>query len=262
MVYQNRFVLFLDILGFKAILDQTIDKKGNDNTNVIRKTHNILSYLREAIGSKPNEQVPKTSRIVTQFSDLIVISFLEDDEKEHWNFFRDISFLLIFLMNQGVLSRGAITYGKIIHTDSVIFGPALVDAYLAESKVAIYPRVIIGKSVFKIFEKRYKKNLFISFNSILKEDFDDKIYFDYLLEVPWALSNIENILTYFRRVRRIIVEGLKSKNDNIKVKYEWLKSKFNECLLTFKSDSSPYTDYFWHSLKLKENIQGIKQIGG
>ena len=31
MKYENRIVTFIDILGFKSMLDKTIDKEGNDD---------------------------------------------------------------------------------------------------------------------------------------------------------------------------------------------------------------------------------------
>jgi hypothetical protein len=47
----------------------------------------------------------------------------------------------------GLLIRGAITIGDIVHDDSIVFGPALNRAYELESQQAIYPRIILDPDV-------------------------------------------------------------------------------------------------------------------
>lgn len=51
-------------------------------------------------------------------------------------------------LNMSVLVRGGITFGLLYHSGGVVFGPAMVDAYRLESKVANYPRVVISPEVY------------------------------------------------------------------------------------------------------------------
>jgi hypothetical protein len=48
----------------------------------------------------------------------------------------------------GLLIRGGITIGKLYHSNGVVFGEGMVDAYRLESSVAIYPRVVISPRVY------------------------------------------------------------------------------------------------------------------
>ncbi len=61
--------------------------------------------------------------------------------------------MIMRLIYRGILCRGAITYGKLIHTDEVLFGPALTEAYILETKVALYPRVILHKDIIDLAGK-------------------------------------------------------------------------------------------------------------
>ena len=46
----------------------------------------------------------------------------------------------------GISSRGGIARGTCHHTDQMIFGPALVEAYLTESRAAGVPRILVAPS--------------------------------------------------------------------------------------------------------------------
>lgn len=51
------------------------------------------------------------------------------------------------LLEVGMLCRGAIAFGALHHSGSVVFGPALVRAYRVETTAAVYPRIIIDDSI-------------------------------------------------------------------------------------------------------------------
>src|SRR5690606_28453000 len=87
------------------------------------------------------------------FSDCLVISFKTSEESEIFFTLQEIKWMIMRLVFQGILVRGAITYGKLIHTDKVLFGPALAEAYILESKAALYPRVILHKDIIDLAGK-------------------------------------------------------------------------------------------------------------
>lgn len=181
--YENRFVLFLDILGFKKIIDSTIIKE----KEVIEKTTFLIETINEMIESSTFTS-KETTKNVTQFSDSIVVSFKENDTKEIPKLFQNLQRLIANLLKREILCRGAVSYGKLYHKDNLVFGPALVDAYETESQAALYPRIILDKSVLDIMkynyslENKHKYRKVIFDNSIissLKKDTDDKYYIDY-----------------------------------------------------------------------------------
>jgi hypothetical protein len=48
------------------------------------------------------------------------------------------------LILHGIVCRGGIAKGQLIHNHISIFGQAFIDAHNLESKLAIFPRVIIA----------------------------------------------------------------------------------------------------------------------
>jgi hypothetical protein len=49
--------------------------------------------------------------------------------------------------------RGATSKGKLHHDQSVIFGPALLDAYGIETSIAKYPRIVLSRGVYQDFQQ-------------------------------------------------------------------------------------------------------------
>lgn len=139
------------------------------------------------------------------------------------------------LISNGIICRGAIAYGKFFHNNKILFGPALVDAYETESKAAMYPRIILDKSIIKSFKENkiistknrvYKKNV----DRFLKEDLDDRLYIDYFEYPSDKTENIHEYTMYMKKLREIISTGNKENKTDIKIKYGWMKMKFNEAL--------------------------------
>ena len=141
-VYKDRYIVFIDILGFKDI----VNKSNNDN----KKAEEILENLKciERI-KKENDEIFKLTSInrrVTIFSDSIIISYplLHSESGCFLSLVLDIIYITIELLNKGVYIRGGMTYGKLYHENNICFGPAMVEAYSLEQE-AIYPIIIIDK---------------------------------------------------------------------------------------------------------------------
>lgn len=235
--YENRIVLFLDILGFQKIIYNTVIK-GEDKNDRIEKLYKSLLLIKEEVSRNKG-----TSKVVTQFSDSIVVSFKEDDSREFITFFRGILFLLIKLIRQDIVCRGAISYGKLIHNNEIVFGPALNEAYLTESEAALYPRVILDKSIVDTLRNNYKAQTLdiidrLRFDpevrSTLNVDTDDKLYIDYFTGALMLLHDA-SIIDYFTDLRKFIISGQRFVSPSIKIKYGWMKNKFNRFLDEFPS---------------------------
>ncbi|MCL3782705.1 hypothetical protein EMN47_20150 [Prolixibacteraceae bacterium JC049] len=233
--YENRIVLFLDILGFKKIVGDTLKKtKESEEEEIIEKTSFIIETIKEM--TEVAQMTPKeTSKIVTQFSDSIVISFNADDQKEIPRLFFNLQRLIAKLIAREVLCRGAISYGPLYHKESLIFGPALVDAYETESQAALYPRVILDRSVLEVmkynysleYKHSYRKITFdADIDSFLKADTDDKFYIDYFTGTMMFYEG-DDLFKVYKNLRRIITNGLRFKNPNLNIKYGWMKNKYN-----------------------------------
>lgn len=244
MNYENRIVLFLDILGFRSIIEKTYEKQEDDTEN-IEKLYNNLNEIRHFLISNLKRKDVYYNRNfslrVTQFSDSIIISFINDDNETLLNLIRTIQELVIKLVNNGILCRGAISYGKLIHDNRIIFGPALNDAYETETRAAIYPRIILDKSLIdlgkskqiKIFENLNNESLILSY---LNQDTDDKYYIDYFPKDIYSYKYITHIQSYMINLRQIIILGLRTTKPDLKVKYGWMKNKYNSLLELLQSE--------------------------
>jgi hypothetical protein len=239
MRYEKRVVLFLDILGFKDHIDKTIDKEGNDIEDEITKICTALPTLNKLVG------VGWSKIITTQFSDSIVISFKTEGKNQFLNLLEIIIGLILDLIQHNIICRGAISYGKLIYNEDIIFGPAFVDAYITESKVAMYPRIILDSNILDIVEGdtkfytdgRPQKEVLLSF---LSEDEDGKYFIDYFEKCTKNMS-LNELNSYIVNLRNIILDGFKKaessyKNPDLKAKYGWMKTKFNKMVIKFTDD--------------------------
>lgn len=241
MKYEQRLVAFIDILGFRSLLEDTVTIKGEDNESNIDSLIEAYSSIRDIWDL--DKDLPKlsskreNSKKVSIFSDCLVVSVLVEKESEVFYTLLEIKWLIMRLINFGMLCRGAVSFGKFIHTDEYLFGPALVEAYTLESKAAMYPRVILDNTVIEAAgrygnpdhsmnsEKNYVR-------SLLGQDSDGMYYIDYFYKAHEELDDPQyGFPEYIFKIAMIIRKGLMgsthpSKAD-VKVKYSWMRERYN-----------------------------------
>ncbi|HRK55513.1 MAG TPA: hypothetical protein PK185_16480 [Cyclobacteriaceae bacterium] len=178
MKYKKKVIAYIDLLGFKSFINLT-NKSANSKERKIEYVNNLFQLLKEFTENK-NYSATKF-REVTQFSDLIVISFAADDFESFYDEIRDIQLLCVNCVNMGFLLRGSIIYGDIVHSNDIIFGPGLVEAYEAEQSHAKYPRIIIDYVIIKDF-KDTKPGIF-HIGGVTTIDDDGLYYVDYFSKV-------------------------------------------------------------------------------
>jgi hypothetical protein len=242
--YENRIVLFLDILDFKNIIEKRTLQKQNDkfidNPQGIIQLYNCLNIIREHL----NIGAPlDNSKRITQFSDSIVISFSVKERGEIFNLISDIHFLVKRFIKHKILCRGGIAYGKLIHDDKFVFGPGLISAYLAESKAAMYPRIIMDNTILR-FASKYPDNEHNSgewelgaIGTMISQDSDDMFYIDYFEKAKsdnFPLDTTEE--DYYNGLKEIIETNISNHLPDIKVKYGWMRNKFNRMVHEFKKE--------------------------
>jgi hypothetical protein len=241
MLYEKRVLAYIDILGFKDAVGKTVENindKETENRCKIEEIHNLLDDIRyQLIKDKfmPIKKIEIKDRVVSQFSDSVVISYLEN--VSIYNILQDIYFLCISALGKGFLFRGAVVCGKVIHTENKLFGPAFIKAYDMEQKQAIFPRVIIDKDIFYIAKDNYSKctDLNAEYNSLLKLipcDFDGKRYINYIDKYYTGVGIGEKeeqehriwLCNIIKEIKKKIDEN--NEKDNLICKYLWLKGKF------------------------------------
>lgn len=140
IVFEERAVAFIDVLGFKSVVENL------DSKNFLEE---LVATLEEAVpgldsmvdSNVPRELIPKHISI----SDSIILSApLTSDNMDSYCglsilVMRVIQLTHMFLA-KGYLIRGGISIGSVWHTDSNIVGPAYQNAYLIETKTGS-PRI-------------------------------------------------------------------------------------------------------------------------
>ncbi|MER2005925.1 MAG: hypothetical protein ABS939_00615 [Psychrobacillus sp.] len=230
--YGERLIVFIDILGFKEHIKLSV----NDPTYFI-KMRNVLNHISsyQEINNGDDFLAQKDiGKEVTVFSDSVVISYPVELQGSLYRLLMDVIYMQLELFGEGILFRGGLTVGKLCHDDNIVYGPAMVEAYELESKVAVYPRVIVSEKaiVEGIKHAENAPEIELEFiNGLLKQDFDEQYYIDFMSQ--WG--EVDDSDLYFNslaKIRVIIEEAIRNTHSkpNIQVKYQWLKRYYNSVL--------------------------------
>jgi hypothetical protein len=143
MPYSDRYVCFLDILGFSELIRNSL-KEGSSNVDSLISSLSEITSREGAL----DQFFDEVDFVFQAFSDSIVMSA---DAKPIGLMYllSEVNDLSKRLLLKGYLSRGAVARGSLYHAGTVMFGPAFLNAYRLESEVARYPRVILSREVFQ-----------------------------------------------------------------------------------------------------------------
>lgn len=138
--YRICYVAFLDVLGFKNIVNE---KTCKDILEIYKKIEN-RPFMQ--IMHKGEELIDSDSVQLKIMSDSICI-YVEKTAKNA--LFALVETCALFQahlaeLQEPIFLRGAIVLGEIYASGDKTFGPGLTKAYLLEEKVAKFPRIIIS----------------------------------------------------------------------------------------------------------------------
>lgn len=223
MKYQNRFVIFIDFLGWKEKIkeSETDEAKIAEIIGVIEEYHQAYNGL---------EEILKTQQ-VSQFSDCIAVSFEVTTLRQVFYLLEWTRIFLIRIANRGFLCRGGMALGKLIHTPKYLFGTALNDAYALENKSAIFPRVIIGKELINSLQKLNEdsKEEYETFLEMFEMDFDGFFYIDYFKDIQTYFDIDKEYKQFYGTLQETIKKGLSAaSSEDVRQKYNWLKIKLEQ----------------------------------
>lgn len=254
-MYQNKFIAFIDILGFGALVE--------DSENAPEIAQSILDTLlsmspdklQESMYVSINEESIPTSELaglkniiammnkgmnnahhvtISYFSDSLVLSADADNVIASQSILELLTKLSVELWDKySILIRGGITVGKLVHKDNgPIFGPAMNRAYFLESKEANTPRIIFDQHCIDLFRET---STFSIFDSLIEVD-DKYSYFSlptclrYITTASsLALSENKQLESARKaqteilpKIQKIISSSISQK---IKDKYIWLEAE-------------------------------------
>lgn len=232
-VYEERLILFLDFLGFKALI-----KQSSNDGRLIARIAQAITHIKKIVEEADIYDKQK----VTQFSDSIVVSYVIDDKSAVFSLINNIGLCIIELVQRGLLVRGAITSGDLLHTDDCLFGPAMVQAYELESTVAKHPRVIIDQKIFDIAKRSHAEhhdpNEELEYvKQFLTKDVDGYFYIDY---ISWHSTvavigmDTDDYPSYISNLGVMIKGGLLNKDFRVQEKYLWLHLQYIAAIEDFE----------------------------
>ncbi len=171
-VYENRVVAFIDLLGFRELVSFSAlhpEAAGHIYSFLIGiQGQQVMGGLYGGIPTvgldgtrevKLARDLPNTENMlelikthwpieITQFSDSLVLSCKAEDGATSILLLEFIAKLMLGAFQHGFLLRGGITLGLLSHQEGgPLFGPAFIEAYALESKYALWPRIIVDKTV-------------------------------------------------------------------------------------------------------------------
>ncbi len=174
--YTEHLVAFLDVLGFRALV------KGNKKEKIdeyFLVTKVVEKYLR-------NIQIKSNIKFIT-FSDSIVMGLDVDgipkgDRADRLRqFCIAVSILQCDLAKHGIWIRGGISFGDLSFEKekNVIFGPALIDAYDLEAKVAKVPRVLVSQIFLKYLDCETTAEIIAALNTKIHDNWSSSVLYSW-----------------------------------------------------------------------------------
>jgi hypothetical protein len=268
-IYNQKIVVFVDILGFSSLLDE-FEKEAVNNSNIedttnyhqSTKLNKLIDIIRDNLSL-----VKKDNFNYYIFSDNICITadyFDEYDIKP--DIFIDILMLIsrIFyeFLKEGYFLRGGVDIGWFTDEPDFAIGKPLANAYILESKKAVYPRIILSDEYLKTFlelkrDKAFKDdNLSLSDVVLIK---DSEYSFVNYFNIISRFEDKETLLNFLRIFKSKLSDNLKQfkKDKSVLLKYQWLKKTYNKTLKEFTND---YTLYNQSLILNKNDFKKLKKL--
>ena len=225
--YKEHFVAFMDILGFKELIThETCETIYQVFDEIHNRSHANLNFN--------GVQIKAYADIYHRILSDSVIVFIETAIEDSFAALLDVcTRLQTSLANREnpILLRGGIAKGTLYYENDIIFGQGLTNAYLLESKLAKYPRIIFTGDTMEA-GRQNAKYMFPYLENIFGEysiDDDGLFFVDYFPAMHG--QNLEKIKEYGDRLFSLCDRMLNSVTDsNLRDKYLWLKHKTEQSI--------------------------------
>lgn len=225
--YREHFVAFLDILGFKAFID-------HEACETIYQIFEIIHARSKSALNYNGFQIQAFEKIQHKIlSDSVLIFIDAEIEDSFPTLLMICTQLQRALANREdpILLRGGIAKGSLYYEDDIIYGQGLTRAYLLESNLAKYPRVIFTGETLEAGRKS-TKYMFPELDGLglgFVEDKDGLYIIDYLPgKYPGTLEDKKAYGDRLIRKCEIMLNRLT--DASLREKYLWLRNQINESL--------------------------------
>lgn len=219
--YKDHYVAFLDILGFKSYLARSSCSEIHAIFDILRKKTNRELNLNGV-------QIEAFKHIrYTILSDSIIV-YIDSSIDDAFAALLDVcGGLQLSLANreEPILLRGGIAKGGLFVENDIIYGEGLVRAYLLESNLSKYPRIIFSGETLAAGEKN-TKYMFTQLDGIISCHSLDEDHFYYVEYLISCSMRTPEAIKYYDRLLALCKSFLDQANDHsLREKYLWLKKK-------------------------------------
>lgn len=237
---EDCYVAFLDILGFKEI----VNKK---DVEYVKSIFHEISKLRKFVLKSEIEEVDdyeimKKETIIRIMSDSIIIAV----PSRHVNSFAFVCMVCMqvqaSLLKYNILIRGGIERGHFYCNKEVMFGVGLTNAYLLEN-IAKSPRIIVNPATAFEYRSKVGDSTVIYAQDFLTHSEDMYYYINYL-----PLYVYEGSL---KVLRKHIIDNILKNDIKVRDKYIWMANYFNEFVIEYYGDEK---------LKIKFDIETLEKF--
>lgn len=254
-MYEERYVAFIDILGFKNIVN---------NTYTIPAEFNRLEQALKHIESLKNDNYRDPygknwlGMEFTMFSDSIVISYPASGYGNAFHILMEIAFICLDMLDMGYIFRGGITVGALIHKGDICYGPAMNSAVELEKR-AKYPRIIIERAVLEKGvqypgtantpeqEVEYLRYLVLLDSGNFLKGSEQELILNYLALYN-EVNDEETYISLICKTRQLIIGQYRQasfitnveERRNIQQKYIWFAGYFNYTVESVFKDYQQY----------------------
>lgn len=223
--FDDYIIAYIDFLGVKKIMQN--QDKNYDFLQIIQfllnRTELVADVIHHQNSIKPFE--------VKIFSDNIVIAQKIEDELlgEQIIGVINIVWSLQFwaLVQFGLFLRGGITVGELFINKDIVWGTGLIEAYNMENRLAVFPRVIVSKTVLARYNESSDKT--INIEAFVDKDLDGMWFVDYMS----ACVNL-SVMPQVAESLKDTVKSFSEVDDRIKQKINWTIRYFNSHCLKHK----------------------------
>jgi hypothetical protein len=232
----EHYVILIDLLGFTHAVQTWPSGRRAELVELVRWIATARSEFKIRVAPSGENFITPA---VTTFSDLIVVSFpavppmdLPPEEAEAalaaWpaevlrHMARVAATIASRSLRLGLLLRGGICKGELLHLPDIVFGKAFLEAYCLERETAKLPRLVVADAM--------ADPAFIP--DLLRNDAgDDRAYLDYMPQLcqvigersdapAWRLARLQGMA---EEVKRHALA-----NPAIAAKWAWFREHFEE----------------------------------
>lgn len=221
--YRDCYVAFLDILGFKNMINNLDCNKLYE----VFETIIVANRTSAKINDKEVEAFQSVEYAI--MSDSVVVYIDADIADALFALLSTCQTIQMALLSDKILLRGGVARGTLFREDSIIFGKGLTQAYLLESNVASFPRIVFNH---ELLDDGNMRNVAVSQSiwrsTLISRDDDELFYINpvTLIRSIQLFGGQERVPEYFNCVLDSCQKELDTSYElSIRQKYQWLKSK-------------------------------------